>query len=124
MICSIRLWRSSKDNVLADLSRRLLSRDLFAIELSNIRFDDKRIDDLSVLARDLMNLSELDLDYYVYAGDVSNMTYAPSAPSVRILTKTGELKEITQVSEMLNHEALSREVTKHYLCYPKEIREK
>ena len=46
--------------------------------------------------------------YYVYSGEVSNMTYAPAAPSVKILTKSGDLRELTEVSDMLNHEALSK----------------
>ena len=69
-----------------------------------------------------MKLSEDEKNYYVYSGEVSNSTYAPSAPRVRIFTKKGDLKEITEVSDMLNHEALSGEITKYYLCYPKEVR--
>lgn len=124
LMSSIRLWRSNRDKILSDLSQRLLSRKLFAIELTQTDYDRKKVQLLSGMARDLLGLSEHDAEYYVYAGTVSNMTYAPSAPRVRILTKGGELKEITHVSDMLNHEALSREIKKYYICYPKEIREK
>ncbi len=124
LITSLRFWRSGEDRILSDLSQRLLSRNLFAIELTQSDYDKKRAQRIKNIAREKLGLSEKDVDYYVSAGKVSNLTYAPSAPRVRILTKTGELKEITEVSDMLNHKALSREITKYYICYPKELREK
>jgi len=124
MISSMRSWSKEDDPILSELSKRLLSRNLFAIELSQTDFDKKRVLELTTMAGEKLGLSEQEREYYVYAGKVSNLTYAPAAPRVRILTKKGELKEITLVSDMLNHEALSREITKYYICYPKEIREK
>ena len=53
---------------------------------------------------------------------ISNLTYAPDAPEVRILLKNGTIADITEVSDMFDHRLLSERVTKYFLCYPKEIR--
>lgn len=122
MIASIRIWTNSTDRVLADLSQRLLFRDFLAIELSNDPFDQKKIDRMVTMVRERLNLDEEDCNYYVFSGSVSNMTYAPSAPRVRIADKNGVTREITEISDILDHKALSKEITKFFLCYPKEIR--
>lgn len=124
LLASIRMWKGCDDKILSDLSGRLLSRNLLAIELQNTPFDSENVLAIAREAGRLMNLEENELKYYVFSGEVSNRTYAPAAPSVKILTKAGGLKEITDVSDMLNHEALSQKITKYFLCYPKELRKK
>ncbi|TFH37946.1 MAG: HD domain-containing protein [Bacteroidia bacterium] len=123
MITSIRKWSGSNDNVLSDLSRRLLFRNFLAIELSNKPFEEKIISDLKKRAERTMGIGEKESGYYIYTDSVSNMAYAPSAPRVRIMDKTGVTREITEVSDMLDHRALSKEVKKFFLCYPKELRD-
>ena len=123
ILSSVRAWRNSGDSVLEDLCSRLLSRKLLAIELAVNPFNPAKVAEVKEAASMLMGLDNEALKYYVLTGKVSNSTYAPSAPRVRILTRKNGLKEITEVSDMLNHEALSGEITKHFLCYPKEIRE-
>ncbi|MCA1756056.1 MAG: hypothetical protein LC649_01175 [Bacteroidales bacterium] len=122
MISSVRMWSTAEDPVLSILSTRLLKRELFAIELGRTPFADEVISDLGERAEKLFNLNQGEGGYLVFSGAVSNMTYAPSAPRVRIMDKKGVINEITEVSDILDHKALSREVTKYFLCYPKELR--
>ena len=60
--------------------------------------------------------------YFVFTGNVSNLAYAPDAPDVKILNKSGTITEISSVSDMLNHQFLSERIIKYFLCYPKECR--
>ncbi|MCD4770497.1 MAG: HD domain-containing protein [Bacteroidales bacterium] len=122
MLSSVRMWRESSDIVLSDLSRRIIERDLLAIELDNDPFDKKKIDQYTILAKDLMGSDHGATGYYVFTGSVSNRAYAPSAPSVKIMDKDGNLRKFTEVSDMFDHKSLSRKITKFFLCYPKEIR--
>lgn len=122
MMSSVRMWSTSDDPVLSILSSRLLKRELFAIELGRSPFEDVVISDLGERAEKYFNLKKGQGGYLVFSGAVSNMTYAPSAPRVRIMDKKGIINEITEVSDILDHKALSREVTKYFLCYPKELR--
>jgi HD superfamily phosphohydrolase len=122
MMSSVRMWSRSKDTVLSLLSSRLLKRELFAIELRRSPFEDEVISNLAGRAEKLFKLNPGEGNNLVFSGAVSNMTYAPSAPRVRIMDKKGLINEITEVSDILDHKALSREITKYFLCYPKELR--
>jgi hypothetical protein len=121
IMASMKVWMTSGDTVLADLSRRLVTRDLLAIELQNSPFDVKKVTELADKAKDFLHLSDDDVRFYVNTGDVYNQTYAPGTPEVRIRLKNGTIKDITAVSDLFDKEALTERVTKYYLCYPKEI---
>jgi len=74
------------------------------------------------MAGDLMRISPEHLDYYVYAGTISNLAYTPDAPEVKILLKNGKTDVISSVSDMFDQRFISERVTKYFICYPKECR--
>ena len=122
ILVSAKYWVDSNDKVLSDLSRRLMQRDLLAIELQNEPFSPERI---SALERDAAGKLGIDGDlvkYYVFTGNISNMAYAPDDPEVKILVKSGETVNIQSVSDMFDHQFLSERIIKYFLCYPKECR--
>ena len=122
ILVSAKYWSDHSDKVLSDLSGRLLRRDLFAIELQNEPFPLKRVNDLSNLAKKLINIDPGLEDYYVFTNSISNLAYTPDAPVVKILLKSGKTAEISTVSDMFDHRFLSERITKYFLCYPKECR--
>ncbi len=122
ILVSAKYWSDHSDKVLSDLSSRLLRRDLFAIELQNEPFPLKRVNDLSNLAKKLINIDPGLEDYYVFTNSISNLAYTPDAPVVKILLKSGKTAEISTVSDMFDHRFLSERITKYFLCYPKECR--
>jgi len=122
IMSATKVWMNHSDMILADLCRRLVNRDLLAIELQNEPFGEERIGELKKAAGSLMGLTDAETEYYVNTGDVYNQTYATGVPEVRILLKNGEIRDITAVSDIFDHQALTEKVTKYYLCYPKEVR--
>ena len=122
VLVSVKYWADHSDKVLSDLAGRLLRRDLFAIELQNDTFPVKKVNDLSTLARKLINIPPGREDYYVFTNSISNLAYTPDAPEVKILLKSGKTAEISTVSDMFDHRFLSERITKFFLCYPKECR--
>jgi HD superfamily phosphohydrolase len=124
IISSTKIWCECNDFVLSDLCRRLMNRDLLAVELQNDPFPDDVVNYLRNLAGNLLGIPPELIDYYVFTDCVSNLTYAPDAPDVKILLKSGETKEISLVSDMFDHKSLSERITKYFLCYPKECRTK
>ncbi len=122
VLVAAKYWADSSDRVLSDLSRRLLGRDLLAIELQNFPFPEERIDELKSLTRERMKTDPGEEDYYVFTGSISNLAYAPDAAQVKILLKNGNTAGITEVSDMFEHKFLSERTTKYFLCYPKECR--
>jgi hypothetical protein len=122
ILASAKYWADHTDIVLSDLSGRLVSRNLFSVELQNEPFSESRLNELRERAVKLMKVNREMTDYYVYSDSISNLTYTPDAPEVRILLKNGTISDITDVSDMFEHRLLSERVTKYFLCYPKEIR--
>lgn len=122
ILVSAKYWVDHSDKVLSDLAGRLNRRDLFAIELQNSPFPDERVKELRVMAGGLMSVDPDLEDYYVYTDSISNLTYAPDAPEVKILLKSGRTEDISAVSQMFDHRFLSEGNTKYFLCYPKECR--
>jgi len=53
-----------------------------------------------------MNLSTISKDMYNVEDD-----------SIAILYKNGEIKDISEASELLNVQLLSKKIRKYYLCY-------
>jgi uncharacterized protein len=121
LVCA-KYWADHSDPVLADLSGRLMRRDLFAIELQNEPFSKKRIEEMIRLTREHIGLPNGLEDYYVFTESISNLTYTPDAPVVKILLKNGKTANISNVSDMFDHRFISERVTKYFLCYPKECR--
>lgn len=121
LVCA-KYWSDHSDKVLSDLSGRLLRRDLFAIELQNEPFSDLRVNELRMRANKLFALKEEIEEYYVFTDSVSNLTYTPDSPVVKILLKNGQTADISDVSDMFEHRFLSERITKYFLCYPKECR--
>jgi HD superfamily phosphohydrolase len=122
ILASAKYWADHSDPVLSDLSGRLISRNLLSVELQNEPFSESRLNELREKTGKLMKINRELTDYYVFTNSISNLTYAPDAPEVRILLKNGTIADITGVSDMFEHRLLSERVTKYFLCYPKEIR--
>jgi HD superfamily phosphohydrolase len=120
LLVSAKYWAEHSDIVLSDLSRRLIQRDLLAIELQNEPFSEKRVAGLKSLTGKILNISPEMTKYFVFSGNVSNMAYAPDSPDVKILNKSGQIEDISSVSDMFDHRFLSERIIKYFLCYPKE----
>jgi len=122
ILVSAKYWADHSDIVLSNLARRLMERNLLATELQNEPFEEKRIKGLKKLTGDLLKISPDLTKYFVYTGNVSNLAYAPDSPDVKILSKSGLIKDISSVSDMFDHRFLSERIIKYFLCYPKECR--
>jgi len=118
-----KIWIDHPDKILSLLCRNFIQRELPAIELSNEPFDENVVERLRILAGDLLDIPPELSGYFVYTGEVSNRTYAPDEPQVGILHKNGAIRNISEVSEMFDHQSLSQKTIKYLLCYPKSLRQ-
>jgi uncharacterized protein len=122
ILVSAKYWVDHPDKVLADLSGRMMRRDLFAIELQNDPFPEAKVNELCRRVREFPGVEAGMEKYYVFTNSISNLAYAPDAPVVKILLKSGNIADISTVSDMFDHRFLSETITKYFLCYPKECR--
>lgn len=118
---SIKMWTDHEDLLLSMLSKMLLSRNLFRIHLSATPFEQSTVEAIRQKAMVHFNLSEEDAGYIFSTGQVSNAGYVPHDKSILIKTKDGRVVDISEVSDLVNIEALSKIVKKFYLCYPKVL---
>ena len=58
--------------------------------------------------------------YFVFTGHISNQAYMLKTQGINILHKSGKVEDLSKVSDQFNAKALSKPVTKYYICFPKE----
>ena len=122
ILASSKYWADSSDMILSNLAKRLINRDLFAIELQNEPFTEEKSTTVRQKAIEQLDLDQSTVEYFVYSGSVSNLAYTPDAPEVKILLKNGATDVISSVSDMFDQRFISERIVKYFLCYPKEIR--
>jgi hypothetical protein len=103
------------------LSKALVNRNFFRIELQNDSFSDKKIAQIKAAAKKQYSLTDEELPYFVFDESTSNYMYKPGVDKINILFKDGTVKDITEVSDQLNINMLSKPTTKFFLCYPKDL---
>jgi hypothetical protein len=59
--------------------------------------------------------------YFVFTDSVNNSAYNANSFNINVLMNNGSLMDVAQASDQLNIQSLSKTVTKHFICYPKEI---
>jgi len=118
---SIKMWTKAHDKVLAMLSRKLINRNLFRIEISDNPIDGQRIDALRQKAKTAYDISDDETSYFVFTGDVANNAYNPYFDKIHVLYKDERVLDITESSDQLNINLKAKTVRKYFLCYPKSL---
>ena len=57
----------------------------------------------------------------VITGKVNNSAYNANQFNINILMNNGNLIDVAAASDLLNIQSLSKTVTKHFICYPKDL---
>ena len=120
IVAAMKDWQQHKDFVLRNLCEMILNRDLLKIK---IKKNPIKTSDLAAHSKALMekyDISKTQADYFVFSGEITNIAYQNKKQHINILQKSGKIKDIVKVSDQLNLKALSKPVTKYYMCYPKK----
>ncbi|MCL1943800.1 MAG: HD domain-containing protein [Candidatus Azobacteroides sp.] len=119
---ALKVWCNHSDKVLSILSRCMINRLLFKIEISPKPFDVHRkqhyISDFAFK----LNIPEKDAAYFVSTDTVSTNMYNPDDDRIGIFFNDGSVKDISEASDMFNISLLSKEAKKYYFCYLREIK--
>jgi len=119
---AMKSWQNSHDYILSYISGCLLNRKLFRIELSKDIFNEGSIDQVKLNLLHVFNeLSEDNVEYMLSYGTLHNAAYEPHGKKIKILTKKGEVIDVTDSSELPAISAMGKIVKKYYLCYPKNV---
>ena len=114
---ALKVWSKHSDIVLSVLSRAMINRNLFKIEISEKPFEKERISALKELFAKKFNITKQEACSFISSDKLSTNMYCEKDDSIDILYKNGSVKDISIASDMLNIELLSKEVVKYYFAY-------
>jgi hypothetical protein len=117
---AIKVWRNHKDRILSLLCGMLTDRKLFQIVLSTEPIKRSVLENIRNAVTNKYQTLRVDSAYLYAHGTVTNEAYT-EGEKINILTKSGELLDIAQASDLPNIKALSKIVKKNYLCWPKDV---
>ncbi|MCC6413479.1 MAG: HD domain-containing protein [Saprospiraceae bacterium] len=110
----VKYWCDAEDPLLSYLSTGLLDRRLFRLQWLNEPLDEQSrtgiLDQIGAM------LPHLTPDKLLYEGRESIQAYNEAKAPIRILFKNGEVKNLTECSDV---QLFTQPVTKYFVCYPK-----
>ncbi|WP_157358297.1 HD domain-containing protein [Winogradskyella sp. J14-2] len=120
IVAAMKSWRNHTDFVLSNLCQMIVDRDLLKIKIKNkpIKTADLLTHNKALV--DKYDISKEEADYFVFSGEITNLAYQSKKQHINIQLKSGKIKDIVKASDQLNLKALSKPVTKYYMCYPKK----
>lgn len=123
IISALKNWQYHDDFILSSLSKMIINRDLLKIKLDSEKFPKEVLDNYTNKIADTFRISKQDAEYFAFKGKIKNQAYDKAAEPIRILKKDGTIEDVVEASDQLNLKALSKPVTKYYICYPKQLHE-
>ena len=121
IISALKSWQFHDDFILSSLCKMIINRDLLKIKLSAEKISSEEKDKLVSAFANLHNLTNQEVNYFVFKGKIINQAYSSVAEPIRILKKNKTIEDVVEASDQLNLKALSKAVTKYYICYPKQL---
>jgi HD superfamily phosphohydrolase len=123
IMSAIKEWQWHEDYVLSNLSRMIINRDLLKIRLQAEKVNKEDVVQLRNKLMEQQGLTEKEAEYFVFKGKIKNQAYNKTGEPIHILKKDRSIEDVVEASDQLNLKALSKPVTKYYLCFPKVLLE-
>lgn len=118
---SLKQWQTHPDKILAYLSKSIVNRNLFKVELSTHEFKEGYIEGIRSKIMQQMQLSREESEYLNIHEITSNNAYNRTHKAIRILYRDGSLRNASEAADLLNIQVLAQPVTKYFVCYPKNL---
>ncbi|MBO5823770.1 MAG: HD domain-containing protein [Prevotella sp.] len=115
---SLKVWKHHEDVILSTLSADMVERRIFKVEVYDEPIPEERIDTISKDISSKMGISINDAKTYMMnVSEIQKDMYDTNDDSITILYKDDVTKDISDASELLNVQLLSKKIRKYYLCY-------
>ena len=115
---AMKAWKHHKDRILSTLAKDMLDRRIFKVEVSEEPALEERIAEIADRIAEEMAISHDDARRYMMSQNtIQKDMYNVDDDCIKILYKDGSLKDISEASELLNVQLLSKKIRKFYLCY-------
>ena len=120
ILSAMKIWQNHSDFVLSQLCTMILNRKLLNIKLKKKHINSNTIQTYIDKLKKKHPITNQEAQYFVFSGEISNKAYDGSKQNIHILKKSGKIIDVAKASDHLNLVALSKTVTKYYICYPKD----
>lgn len=114
---AVKSWQKHPDPLLSYLSYGLINRRLFRLEFSNEPFPESYLNEVKEKLRNHRDLPR-GAEKFLISGEESNSAYTLNKEEIMVLSKTGKVVPMSQISDF---GIAPRTFRKYFLCYPKEI---
>lgn len=117
---ALKVWSKHPDRVLSMLSRDFINRNIFKVEVSDVPFTEEYMAGrVSQIAANL-NMTTDEARYLTSSLRVGKDMYKPdNLDRIEVVQSDGTSTDIATVSDMFDHDTLSRKIRKYYFCYHK-----
>jgi hypothetical protein len=96
----------------------MVDRRIFKVEVYDEPISEERIETISKEISSKMGISVNDAKTYMMnVSEIQKDMYDTNDDSITILYKDDVTKDISDASELLNVQLLSKKIRKYYLCY-------
>jgi len=115
---ALKVWKYSDDKILATLATDMLDRHLFKVVVNDTPTPQEDIDGIAAKIATQMGITADDARRYMTCEvALQKDMYSTEDDSITILYKDGSTKDISEASELLNVQLLSKKIRKYYLCF-------
>ncbi len=121
IISSVKEWINHPDKILSTLSHNLINRKLPKIQIREKEFNKSYVNKIIKEAVKIYDWPAESIDYLVYTGSISNSAYSKLDDKIKILYKSGEIKDIVDASDIFSVSVLSKIEKKYFLCCPESV---
>ena len=115
---AMKAWKHHDDKILSTLATDMLDRHIFKVEVTEEPAEKTHIETIAKEISAQMDISIEDAkQYMISVNTISKDMYNVEDDSIAILYKDGTIRDISEASELLNVQLLSKKIRKYYLCY-------
>ncbi len=114
---ALKVWADSDDFILSRLAKDIINRNIFKVEISEEPFNESYINEKKVQLSAALNISLADTAYFISQTTAKKDMYDIHDDHISMLFNDGTIHDVTEVSDILNIELLSKKIRKYYLCY-------
>jgi HD superfamily phosphohydrolase len=116
IISAIKVWANHSDKILSVLCRNFANRILFKTKEQEplTEFQTK---ELKQKYSEFFGINSDETDYFFSEETTISNTYEVKDDQIFVLFADGKIRDISEVSDIINPAILNRNVYKHFLCY-------
>jgi HD superfamily phosphohydrolase len=119
LISAIKVWSNHSDKVLSILCRDFTNRKLFKVDVNATTVTSQVYNEYLHQYMQYFDINKHEASYFLGDEIVSTDTYSAEDDNINILLKDGTVKDIAEVSDMLNIQVLTKKVEKYFFCHYK-----